>query len=111
MPLIHAQTFTMRYFYVHETVTLLLPLVIILPLHNHKQDVGNIGVRDIFSQFEGIFKHFHPIACISRTPTLGQNLEEKVRPIHRFIRYLPQKAPSPTSGMWTIIENEETMKI
>jgi len=23
----------------------------------------------------------------------------------------PQKAPSPTSGMWTIIENEETMKI
>jgi len=38
----------MRYFYVHETVTLLLPLVIILPLHNHKQDVGNIGVRDHF---------------------------------------------------------------
>jgi len=48
MPLIHAQIFTMRYFYVHETVTLLLPLVIILPLHNHKQDVGNIGVRDHF---------------------------------------------------------------
>ena len=61
-------------------ITLLLPLVIISPLHidNHKKDVGNIGVRDHFLL---IWRHFqtwtNPIACISHTPTLGQNLEEK----------------------------------
>ena len=45
-------------------ITLLLPLVIISPLHNHKQDVGNIDVRD-------------PIACISRALILERDLEEK----------------------------------
>ena len=73
-------------------------------------EISALGI--IFSRFEGIFKHFHPIACISRTPTLGQNLEEKKRELYTGLYGIyPQKAPSPTSGMWTIIENEETMKI
>jgi len=39
--------FIMRYFYVHANNTV-TPLVIISPLHNNKQDVGNIGVWDRF---------------------------------------------------------------
>ena len=51
---VQAVIFTMRYVYVHMNNTL-LPLVIISPLYNHKQDVGNIGVSD-FTRFGGIFK-------------------------------------------------------
>jgi len=48
MSLMHAQAviFTMWYFYVHANN--IVNLVIISPLRNHKQDVGNIGVWDQF---------------------------------------------------------------
>jgi len=39
-------------------------------------EISGFGI--IFSRFEGIFKlEKNPIACISRTPTLGQHLEGK----------------------------------
>ena len=65
----HRLLFIQCAIFMFTRTTLLLPLVIISLLHNHKQNIGNIGVRDHFSRLEGIFK----LACIYST---RQNLEE-----------------------------------
>ena len=56
-------------------------------------EISALGI--IFSRFEGIFKHFHPIACISRTPTLGQNLEEKSANYTQVYTVFTPKRPLP----------------
>ena len=73
--------FAQAVIFMYTPITQLFPLVITSPLHNHKQDVGNIGVWD---QFLSIWRHFWTstnswkilLACIRRT-TLRQKLEEK----------------------------------
>jgi len=40
--------FAQAVIFMYTPITQLFPLVITSPLHNHKQDVGNIGVWDQF---------------------------------------------------------------
>ena len=71
-------------FFTYTRITLLLPLVIISPLHNHNQDVGNISVWD---HFLSIWRHFLTWINLIASRLWDKNWRKKVRLIHRCIRY------------------------